>query len=152
MTQKGPRRPQSLPSAIREMIEAHARDAARREDRHAPAPASEGGPEPARKRFESPIRPDASNDSADVRRRRGLGEDSAEKVQPPIESTAVDVAGSMFVASAELVLSTLEELNAHVGAVRTKKEVEDILAIQIARWREAVTQFRAERSRNPGRK
>ena len=69
-----------------------------------------------------------------------------------IESTAVDVAGSMFVASAELVLSTLEELNAHVGAVRTKKEVEDILAVQIARWREAVTQFRAERSRNPDRK
>ena len=42
-----------------------------------------------------------------------------------LEPTAVDVAGSMFVASAELVLSTLEELNAHVGAVRTKKEVED---------------------------
>ena len=152
MTQKGPRRPQSLHPAIRGMIEAHARDAARREDRHAPAPASAGSPEPARKGFESSIRANASNDSADVRRRRSLGEDSVEKIQPPIESTAVDVAGSMFVASAELVLSTLEELNAHVGAVRTKKEVEDILAIQIARWREAVMQFRAERSRNPGRK
>jgi hypothetical protein len=152
MTPKGPRRPQGLPPAIREMIEAHARDAARREDRHAREPASGGGSEPARKRFGSSIRPNASNDSADVRRRRSLGEDSAEKAQPPIGSTAVDVAGSMFVASAELVLSTLEELNAHVGAVRTKKEVEDILAVQIARWREAVTQFRAERSRNPGRK
>jgi hypothetical protein len=68
------------------------------------------------------------------------------------ESTAVDVAGSMFVASAELVLSTLEELKAHVATDRTKKEVDDILTVQIARWREAVTQFRAERSRSPGGK
>jgi hypothetical protein len=147
MTQKGPRRPQVLHPTIRKMIETHARDAARREERHTRELASEGGSEPAGKRFGSSIRPNASNDGADVRRRRSLGEDSPEKARPPIESTAVDVAGSMFVASAELVLSTLEELKAHVGAVRTKEEVEDILGVQIARWREAVTQFRAERSR-----
>jgi hypothetical protein len=64
-----------------------------------------------------------------------------------IDPTAIDVAGSMFVASAELVLSTLEELQAHVAAVRTKNEAEDILAVQILRWRDAVMQFRAERSR-----
>jgi hypothetical protein len=52
----------------------------------------------------------------------------------------------MFVASAELVLSTLEELNAHVARARTKREVEDLLTVQIARWRDAVAQFRAERS------
>jgi hypothetical protein len=63
----------------------------------------------------------------------------------PIGPTAVDVAGSMFVASAELVLSTLEELKVHVTVARTKREIEDILTVQIERWREAVAQFRAQR-------
>jgi hypothetical protein len=63
----------------------------------------------------------------------------------PIGPTAVDVAGSMFVASAELVLSTLEELQAHVTVARTKREIEDILTVQIEKWRAAVAQFRAQR-------
>jgi hypothetical protein len=53
----------------------------------------------------------------------------------------------MFVASAELVLSTLEELKVHVRALRTREEVEAVLTARIERWREAVIQFRAERSR-----
>jgi hypothetical protein len=69
-----------------------------------------------------------------------------EKRRTFTEPTAFEVAGSMFVASAELVLSTLEELNAHVARARTKREVEDLLTVQIARWRDAVAQFRAERS------
>ena len=64
-----------------------------------------------------------------------------------VEPTAFDVAGSMFVASAERALSLLEELEAHAAAARTKKDIEDILAVQIERWREAVIQFRAERAR-----
>lgn len=72
-----------------------------------------------------------------------------EKGRTPTAPTAVEVAGNMFVASAELVLSTLEELNAHVARARTKKEVEDLLTVQIARWRDAVVQFRAERQRSP---
>jgi hypothetical protein len=63
----------------------------------------------------------------------------------PVEPTAVDVAGSMFVASAELVLSTLEELKIHVAGARTKREIEDILTVQIEKWRAAVAQFRAQR-------
>ena len=63
------------------------------------------------------------------------------------EPTAVDIAGSMFVASAELVLSTLEELKVHVRALRTKEEVEAVLTARIERWKEAAIQFRAERSR-----
>jgi hypothetical protein len=74
-----------------------------------------------------------------------------EKKRTPTEPTAVEVAGTMFVASAELVLSTLEELNAHVARARTKKEVEDILTVQIGRWRDAVAQFRAERSQRSPR-
>jgi hypothetical protein len=69
-----------------------------------------------------------------------------ERRRTPTEPTAVEIAGNMFVASAELVLSTLEELNAHVARARTKKEVEDLLTVQIARWRDAVAKFRAERS------
>jgi hypothetical protein len=65
----------------------------------------------------------------------------------PVEPTAVDVAGSMFVASAELVLSTLEELKIHVTGARTKREIEDILTVQIEKWRAAVAQFRAQRKR-----
>jgi hypothetical protein len=74
-----------------------------------------------------------------------------EKKRTPTQPTAVEVAGTMFVASAELVLSTLEELKTHVARARTKKEVEDILTVQIARWSDAVAQFRAERSRRPPR-
>jgi hypothetical protein len=74
-----------------------------------------------------------------------------EKNRTPTEPTAVEVAGNMFVASAELVLSTLEELSAHATRARTKEEVEDILTVQIARWRDALAQFRAERSQGSPR-
>jgi hypothetical protein len=75
-----------------------------------------------------------------------------EKKRTPTEPTALEVAGNMFVASAELVLSTLEELNAHVARARTKKEVQDILTVQIAMWKEAAIQFRAERSQRSPRR
>lgn len=136
--------PEELDPAISAISVALARDAARREHRFAAQSASEEGAKPARKRFGSP-RASASNaqpDTGEVLKMRIPG-----KKGTTIEPTATDVAGSMFVASAELVLSTLEELQAHMAAVRTKYEAEDILAVQIGRWREAVVQFRAERSR-----
>jgi hypothetical protein len=74
-----------------------------------------------------------------------------EEKRTPTEPTAVEVAGNMFVACAELVLSTLEELSAHVARARTKEEVEDILIVQISRWRDALAQFRAERSQGSAR-
>jgi hypothetical protein len=74
-----------------------------------------------------------------------------EKKRTPTEPTAVEVAGTMFVASAGLVLSILEELKTHVARARTKKEIEDILTVQIARWRDAAARFRAERSQRPPR-
>jgi hypothetical protein len=74
-----------------------------------------------------------------------------ERKRTPTDPTAVEIAGNMFVASAELVLSTLEELSAHVARARTKKEVEDILTVQIQRWRGALAQFRAERSQGSPR-
>ena len=123
-----------------------ASDAARREHRFGAQSASEAGAKPTRKRFGS-HRPNASNVVPEPDTGEILGMKIPGKKGTPIEPTAIDVAGSMFVASAELVLSTLEELQAHVAAVRTKDEAEDILAMQIFRWREAVMQFRAERSR-----
>jgi hypothetical protein len=67
--------------------------------------------------------------------------------KPRAKTTAVDVAGSMFVASAELVLSTLEELKGHAAAARTKKDIQDLIEVQIFRWRDAVEKFRGERDR-----
>jgi hypothetical protein len=136
---------EELDPAINEISVALARDAARREHRFAAQSASEEGAKPKRKQFGS-HRPSASNVPEP-----GTGEVLEMKIPgkqaTSIEPTAIDVAGSMFVASAELVLSTLEELQFHVAAARTKDEAEDILAEQIMRWREAVIQFRAERSR-----
>jgi hypothetical protein len=138
--------PESLDPAIKEISEALAQDAARRELRFAAQFAPEEGAKPKRKPSGSSHQPNASNvlpmsDAGKVWERKIPGKCSS------LEPTAVDVAESMFVASAQLVLATLEELKAHAAAVRTKEEVDDILAVQIERWREAVTQFRAERSR-----
>jgi hypothetical protein len=138
--------PEELDAAINEISVALARDAARREHRFAAQSASEEGAKPTRKRFGS-HRPSASNVVPEPGAGEVLEMKIPDKKATSIEPTAIDVAGSMFVASAELVLSTLEELQAHVAAVRTKDEADDILAEQILRWREAVMQFRAERSR-----
>jgi hypothetical protein len=141
--------PEELDPAISAISVALACDAARRERRFAAQSGSEEGAKPTRKRFAS-HRPSASN----VMPEPGIGEVLEMKIPgkkaTSIEPTAIDVAGSMFVASAELVLSTLEELQFHLAAARTKDEAEDILAEQILRWREAVMQFRAERSRKLG--
>ena len=137
--------PEILDPAIKEISETFARDAARRERRFAAQFAPEEGAKHTRKRSGA-HQPDASNvmpmpDAGEVWENKIPGKHT------PLEPTALDVAGSMFVASAQLVLSTLEELKAQAATVRTKKELEDIMAVQIERWREAVLQFRAERSR-----
>jgi hypothetical protein len=131
--------------AIKEISETLARDAARREHRSAAQFISEDGAKPTRKRSGS-HQPNALNvlpmlNAGEVWERKNPGKGAAR------EPTAIDVAGSMFVASAQLVVSVLEELKAHAAAVRTKRDVEDILTVQIARWRVAVTQFRVEQSR-----
>lgn len=142
--------PEELDPAISAISVALARDAARREHRFAAQSGSEDGAKPTRRRFGS-HRPSRGSSASNVVPEPDTGEvlemKIPEKKRSSPEPTAIDVAGSMFVASAELVLSTLEELQAHVAAVRTKNEAEDILAEQILRWREAVMQFRAERSR-----
>jgi hypothetical protein len=137
--------PEILDGAINEISEVLARDAARRERRFAAQFAPRKGAKHPWKRSGS-HQANASNvlpmpDASEV----WVGKIPGKRI--PLEPTAVDVAASMFVASAQLVLSTLEELKAQAATVRTKKEVEDILAVQIERWREAVLQFRAERSR-----
>jgi hypothetical protein len=129
---------------IKEISETHSRDAAKRE--HLLAPASEAGRKAAR-RQPGARQPSASNvvmmADADT-----CWKGTDPKNEPADnEPTAVDIAGSMFVASAELVLSTLEELKVHVRALRTKEEVEAVLTARIERWKEAVIQFRVERSR-----
>jgi hypothetical protein len=133
---------------IKEISDTHSRDAAKRE--HLLAAASEAGKKAARRHPEA-RQPYASNvvvmAAADT-----VWEGTGPKKRPADnEPTAVDIAGSMFVASAELVLSTLEELKVHVRDLRTREEVEAVLIARIERWREAVIRFRAERSRKlPG--
>ncbi len=130
---------------LKEISQTLSRDAARRE--HLFAAVSEANLKPALSRPE--IRPSnvvvmAEPDAV------WKAMDPKEQLIPD-EPTAVDIAGSMFVASAELVLSTLEELKFHIRALRTKEEIDGVLAVRIERWREAVLQFRAERSRGlPG--
>ena len=135
---------------IKEISETHSRDAAKRE--HLLAAASEAGTKAGRRQPEA-RRPYVSNVVVMADADTGREGTGPKKGPADNEPTAVDIAGSMFVASAELVLSTLEELKVHVRALRTREEVEKVLTARIERWREAVIQFRAERSRKlPGAK
>jgi hypothetical protein len=144
--------PQGLGGAVKAISEALSRDAARREHLLPAQSAAKAVPKPARRCPESP-QPRATNVVAMPEGDRVRETTNLTTRRTAIEPTAVDVAGSMFVASAELVLSTLEELRVHVETLQTKKEIEHVLASQIERWREAVIQFRAERSRSlPGGK